>query len=54
MLEKIYARIREMRYASSLSEMAQTIAYEFNVPHRKAEEIILLCAFSDAIMETLG
>ena len=54
MLEKIYARIREMRYSHPLEEMAAALSVEFHITHSAAESMILVSAFADAIKEANG
>ena len=54
MTEKIYARIREMRYSHPLNEMATTLSTEFHITYSAAEQMILLCAFADSMKTAMG
>ena len=53
MIEKIYARICEMRSAP-LEEMASTLAAEFHITHSAAEQMILASAMLDALTKAIA
>lgn len=54
MTEKIYARIREMRYSHPLNETATALSTEFHITRSAAEQMILLYAFADSMKKALG